>query len=78
MTGGSDGFLHLWNYELKNKIKSFNFGGIPVCVAKINPQGDMLAYGLGNDWHIGEEGRKWPSLLQVHRFGSDELTKKKY
>jgi mRNA export factor len=54
MTGGSDGFLHFWNYELKNKIKSFNFGGIPVCAAKINPQGDMLAYGLGNDWHIGE------------------------
>jgi len=29
----------------------------------------MIAYGLGNDWHIGKEGDKWKPKLGVHRIG---------
>jgi mRNA export factor len=53
MTAGSDGFMHFWDYEVKNKIKSFSYSGIPICHAKVNLSGEMVAYGLGNDWHIG-------------------------
>jgi mRNA export factor len=53
MTAGSDGFMHFWDYEVKNKIKSFSYLGIPICHAKVSPSGEMVAYGLGNDWHIG-------------------------
>lgn len=53
MTAGSDGGMHFWDYEAKNKIKSLSYGGIPICCAKVNTAGNMIAYGLGNDWHIG-------------------------
>lgn len=53
MTAGSDGGMHFWDYEAKNKIKSLNYGGVPICTAKVSPKGDMVAYGLGNDWHLG-------------------------
>jgi len=52
MTAGSDGGLHFWDYEAKNKIKTLNYG-MPICCAKVSPKGDMIAMGLGNDWHIG-------------------------
>lgn len=67
MTAGADGGLHFWDYEAKNKIKTLNYGGNPICAAKVSPKGDMIAYGLGNDWHLGQEGiNKWPVKLGVH------------
>ncbi len=67
MTAGSDGFLHIWDFEIKNKIKSLNYGGMPICVAKVSHPGDMIAYALGNDWHLGEEGNNmWTIKLGVH------------
>lgn len=53
MTAGADGVMHFWDYEGKVKIKSFSYGGIPITTAKVSPKGNMLAYGLGNDWHEG-------------------------
>ncbi len=66
MTAGSDGGMHFWDYEAKNKIKSLSYGGFPICTAKVSPKGDMVAYGLGNDWHLGAEGAKWQTKLGVH------------
>jgi len=66
MTAGSDGSMHFWDFEAKNKIKTLNYGGTPLCCAKVSPKGDMIAYGLGNDWHIGQEGTKWQTKLGVH------------
>ena len=54
MTAGSDGVIHFWDYEARNKIKTPNYGGVPVCTAKVSAKGDMIAYGLGNDWHMGQ------------------------
>jgi len=67
MTAGSDGMMHFWDYEVRNKIKSLNFGGTPICQAKVSPLGDMIAYGLGNDWHLGADGNKWPPRIGVHK-----------
>lgn len=66
MTAGSDGMMHFWDYEAKNKIKSFSYAGIPICHAKVSLAGDMVAYGLGNDWHLGAEGSKWAPKIGVH------------
>ena len=53
MTCGSDGNLNFWDFNVRNKIKSLVFAGNPVCHAKVSPLGDYIAYGLGNDWHLG-------------------------
>ncbi len=35
--------------------------------ARVNSSGELLAYGLGNDWHMGVEGiGKWQPKLCVH------------
>lgn len=54
MTAGSDGGMHFWDFEAKNKIKTLNYGGMPITTAKVSAKGDMIAYGLGNDWHLGQ------------------------
>ena len=66
-TCGSDGQSHIWNYLSKNKLKSLNYNKIPVCFSKISPKGQYMAYGLGNDWHIGVEGEKWKPKLAVYK-----------
>lgn len=53
MTCGSEGIMNFWDYSVRNKIKSLNYAGNPVCCAKVSPLGDLIAFGLGNDWHVG-------------------------
>jgi hypothetical protein len=53
MTGGADGCMQYWDYEAKNKIKQFSYMKTPVTAAKLNHTGELVAYGLGNDWHMG-------------------------
>lgn len=77
LTAGSDGQMILWDFQSKNKIKSLNYE-IPVCKSSVSPNGKMIAYSLGNDWHIGEEGiGKWPSLVGVHQITEDQKRFKK-
>lgn len=78
MTAGSDGVMHFWDYEAKNKIKSFSYAGIPLCHARVSPTGDMVAYGLGNDWHIGSEGSKWTPKIGVHIIPESETKYSKW
>lgn len=67
LTGGADGYIHYWDYQAKNKIKQFSYGRTPVTTARVNSSGELLAYGLGNDWHMGVEGiGKWQPKLCVH------------
>lgn len=73
-TGGADGFLLLWDYQARNKIKQFGFGRTPMTAGKMSPSGEMLAYALGNDWHVGPEGiSQWKTKLAVHYVKDDEL-----
>ena len=68
MTAGSDGSMHFWDYESRSKIKTLSYGGNPICAAKVSPTGDMIAYALGNDWHLGQEGlNKWQTKIGVHK-----------
>jgi mRNA export factor len=73
MTAGADGVVHYWDYEARNKIKTLNYGQQPVCASVISPKGDMMAYALGNDWHLGQEGiNKWPTKVGVHPITENE------
>jgi WD40 repeat protein len=67
MSCGSDGYINFWDFNVRNKIKCLGYAGFPICCAKLSPMGDMIAYGLGNDFHIGIEGNKWQPKLGVHR-----------
>lgn len=73
-TGSSDGVLQFWNYDGKSSIKTMNFKSVPVITAKTNYSGDLIAYALGNDWHIGPEGiGKWPTKIAVHLIPDPEV-----
>lgn len=72
MTAGSDGVMSFWDYKARNKIKAFTYGS-PLCCASVSPSGSMVAYGTGNDWHIGEEGvGKWQNKIGVHIVADNE------
>lgn len=44
--------------------------------AKTNPSGDLMAYALGNDWHMGHEGiGQWKSKIMVHAIRDDDIKK---
>ncbi len=45
--------MHFWNHRTKNKIKSFGYNNVPVCYSSVSPNGNFIAYALGNDWHVG-------------------------
>lgn len=68
MTTGAEGNIHLWDYKCRTKIKPIESGGrVPICTAKISHDGRLIAYGTGNDWHMGRDGmRKWLSGVKVH------------
>ena len=43
-----------WDFVAKNKIKSVKEVG-SYTASKLSPDGLVLAYGIGNDWHKGME-----------------------
>lgn len=53
----------MWDFKLKNKIKSIQFS-TPFTSARLSPDGNVIAYGLGNDWHKGLDslGKYSPSV----------------
>lgn len=74
-TAGGDGCINYWDYEAKNKIKSFNFKGAPVTRAKISDDGQFMAYALGYDWQKGIWGMD-PNVkprICVHAITENEL-----
>lgn len=54
-TAGSEGKMYFWDIQAKNKVKTFNLGGLPVTAAAMSPDGQCIAYALGYDWHGGFE-----------------------
>ena len=75
-TAGSDGAIQMWDYSSRTKIRQLNFLKAPVTCVKVNATGNLMAYGLGNDWHMGKEGiGMWPPRLHVHEIKTEELKK---
>lgn len=67
-TAGSDGIIYFWDTESKNKIKTFNYNKVPITTAAMSYDGRYLAYSLGDDYSMGEEGKThWNSTkIFVH------------
>jgi len=67
MTSGSDGYMNFWDFNVRNKIKFIAFATSPICCAKVSNSGEFIAYGVGNDFHLGMEGSKWMPKIAVHK-----------
>ena len=68
--------MFFWDFEAKNKIKSFHFGTVnPVSAGSIDASGHFLAYSLGYDWHEGIQGANKYSKpkIVVHQIQDNEL-----
>ena len=77
-TAGGDGFLTFWDYDVKNKIKNFEYKDVPVNCLRMRDDGSVLAYSLGYDWSEGIYGiGKYKPRVYVHVVGPDELKYKK-
>jgi len=73
-TAGGDGKMNFWNLEEKNRIAEFDFHGIPVTRAAMDPSGKYMAYSLGYDWARGIQGyMTQPSKICVHEMQEREL-----
>ncbi|EAR89676.1 poly(A)+ RNA export protein (macronuclear) [Tetrahymena thermophila SB210] len=75
LTCGSDGNMYFWDFEHKNKIKSFAFNKQPISACNVSSTGQFLAYSLGYDWHMGYEHSnsfEKPKIC-VHIINDDEL-----
>jgi WD40 repeat protein len=67
LTSGSDGVVNFWDYKQRQKIKQFSYASNPICCSNISPNGSIVAYATGNDWHIGQEGiGKWQNRIGAH------------
>ena len=53
LTAGSDGTIKTWDTKLRSKIKAIPYNNQPVIKAKVSNCDQFVAYGLGNDWHMG-------------------------
>ncbi len=64
-----------WDYEAKNKIKTFNFNNVPIVCTKMSPDGKYIAYCLGNDFSKGSDSYSlnYPNKLCVKFIPDNEL-----
>jgi len=73
-TTGGDGKMNFWDMKKKDRIAEFDFKGIPVTNAEIDPTGRFLAYSLGYDWARGiQEYQSHLSKVCVHVLLDKEL-----
>ncbi len=75
MTAGSEGQMVFWDYEAKNKIKTFQYNNLSIVAAKMSPDGKYLAYALGNDFSKGPDSYQMniQNKLFVHFIPDNEL-----
>lgn len=58
LSGGSDGIVNVLNSSAKKEVKKFDCSDSwPVVALAINNTCDLMAVALGNDYHLGWEGR---------------------
>jgi mRNA export factor len=74
LTMGGDGTSYFWDYEAKNKVVFFQYNKRPATAGQVSPSGELLAYALGYDWHMGAEGHgRWQPRVCVHVIKDQEL-----
>lgn len=51
-----------------------NYGNMPITAASVSPDGMMIAYATGNDWHLGPDGDiKWQNRIGAHFVSDSEI-----
>lgn len=74
-TAGSDGFIHLWDKDSKQRLESSPNLGSPIPCTAFNRNGNYLAYALSYDWSKGHEhyqpGAK--NTIMIHPCQDSEL-----
>lgn len=76
-TSGGEGSICCWDFKKKDKLKTYDFGGVPVTRCKLSPDSQLMAYALGYDWSVGIGGyMSCPSRICVHAMQEGDFTGK--
>ena len=76
-TAGGEGTINFWDFNRRDKIKSYNFDGAPVTRTKMSPDGLLMAYALGYDWLSGIGGQfSAKTKVCVHVMQKEDLAGK--
>jgi len=66
-TAGGEGAINFWDFLKKARTMNYEYKGVPVTRAKMNPDGTLLAYSNGYDWSLGIQGyMSHSSKVAVH------------
>lgn len=79
VTTGADGSFVFWDKEKRVRLANpfMHPRNLPVTTARWSPNGALLAYAHGYDWHMGMRGFKpaeQPVSIHVHPVADKELT----
>lgn len=75
-TAGSDGYVHIWDKDRRQRLKAFNkLNGTVSCTA-FNHDGSILAYAVSYDWskvslYIGASVHFTENIFKGYKFASD-------
>lgn len=71
-TAGGEGDLIFWDKGTRNMVKKVSLK-IPITKAKLSPNNEYVAYGLGYDWAEGIKGnRKYQTKFGIHIMQENE------
>ena len=79
ITAGSEGLVTWWNKNTRVKLGEFNRHPSPITSLAVSPDGNLLAYAAGYDWHKGIEfndPKTYPPALLVHAVTDVDLKEK--
>lgn len=78
-TAGSDGTIHFWDKDSKQKLKGFNRCPAPITATTFNRDGTIFAYSVSYDWSKGHEHHNPSSknFIFLHATEESEVRPKK-
>lgn len=80
ISGGSDGLVTFWHKTNRTKLGEFVRHPSPITATAFSPDGKLLAYAAGYDWHKGIEYHNpqvYPNAVLVHLVSQTDLVEKK-
>ncbi|KAJ7844365.1 WD40-repeat-containing domain protein [Mycena olivaceomarginata] len=77
-TCGSDGSIHFWDKDARNRLKTFEAAPGPISTTTFNRNGSIFAYAVSYDWSKGHSGMTpgHPNKIMLHACKEDEVKKR--
>ncbi|KAJ7219980.1 WD40-repeat-containing domain protein [Mycena pura] len=77
-TCGSDGSIHFWDKDARNRLKTFDAAPGPISTTAFNRNGNIFAYAVSYDWSKGHSGMTpgHPNKLMLHACKDEEVKKR--